>query len=343
MKTAWVTGRKTISIIEKKYEPPRGDEVVVKVRACGICGTDLHFFNDFPGGRPIPLGHEVAGTVHETGSGVTGLAAGDAVIVQNHVPCGACFSCLQGNSYSCTNIQTYMNDRAAMAEFLRVRHSMVLTFQGLQHEEASIAEPLTVALDLMREAKIEPFQDVCISGPGIIGLMCTRLARLSGAAEIAVLGRHPDEARGKKRAEAARAMGASAVFDTGAPDWKERLKERFPGGFQRIIVTSPPKTIAALIDFASFAGVMVYNGISFSEENVTFNANTFHFKKLKLLASHAIPNWGFPLAFDLLRQKKVDYETLVTHLYPFEELDQAFATATSAEEAVIKVVVAFRG
>jgi len=341
MKTAWVTERKTISILEKENEPPLGDEVVVKVRACGICGTDLHFFNDFPGKKPIPLGHEVSGTVHETGSGAGGLSRGDAVIVQNHVPCGSCFSCLQGKSYSCSNIQTYMNDRAAMAEFLKVRRNMVLPYQGLQFEEAAIAEPLTVALDLMREAKVEPFQDVCVSGPGIIGLMCARLTRLSGAAEIAVLGRRMDEARGRHRAEAARLMGATAVFDTEANDWKEKLRERFPGGFQRIIVTSPPKTIAPIIDFASFAGVIVYNGISFREENVSFNANTFHFKKLKLLASHAIPNWGFPLAFDLLRQKKLDYKALVTHVYPFEELERAFATAASSEESVIKVVVSF--
>ena len=341
MKSAWVTAKKIIELIDTEYPKPGIDEVTVKVKVCGICGTDLHFYNDFPGGKPIPLGHEVSGYVHKIGEAVEDLKLGDRVIVQNHVPCGTCHSCLHGNPYTCSNIQTYMNDQAAMAEFIRIRRNMVVPFSGLDYTEAAVAEPLTVAFDITREARIEPFHRVLISGPGIIGLFCTTLARNVGAREIAVLGRRLHTLRGKKRAEVAVLMGATEVFDTDKPDWRENVLKKFPEGFERIVITSPPRTIPYLLDFARFGGCIAYNGISFSEETITFNANTFHFKKLKLLASHAIPNWGFPLALDLLSKKKIDYEKLITHEYPFDKIEEAFSTALSPDEGVIKVVVIF--
>jgi L-iditol 2-dehydrogenase len=341
MKSAWVTGKKKIELIEKEYPKPGTNEVTVKVMACGICGTDLHFYHEFPGGDAIPLGHEVAGYVHEIGEGVDGVNPGDRVVVQNNVPCGACRSCLQGNPYTCSNIQTYMNDRAAMAELLSVPRNMLVPFSGLDYGAAAVAEPLTVAFDITREAGIEPFQDVLVSGPGIIGLFCTALVRKEGARNIAVLGRKFHTARGKKRAEAAKDMGADEVFDTDEPEWREKIKKRFPRGFERIIVTSPPQTILPLLELACFGGRIAYNGISYTEETIAFNANDFHFKKLKLIASHAIPNWGFPLALDLLAGKRMDYDGLITHEYPFERLDEAFATASSPDQEVIKVVVTF--
>jgi L-iditol 2-dehydrogenase len=341
MKSAWVTGKQRIELIEKEYPKPGEGEVTVKVMACGICGTDLHFYHEFPGGDAIPLGHEVAGAVHEIGEGVEGVRPGDRVVVQNNVPCGACRSCLQGDPYTCSNIQTYMNDRAAMAEFLSVPRNMLVPFSELEYGAAAVAEPLTVAFDITREVKIGPFQDVLVSGPGIIGLFCTALVRKEGAGNVAVLGRKFRTARGRKRADAAKGMGADEVFDTDEPDWRGKVRKRFPLGFERIIVTSPPRSIPPLLELARFGGRIAYNGISYTEETIAFNANDFHFNKLKLIASHAIPNWGFPLALDLLSEKRIPYEGLITHEYPFESLDEAFATASSPDQGVIKVVITF--
>ncbi len=341
MKTAWVTGKKRIEVIDTGYTRPERDEVVVQIKACGICGTDLHFYNDFPGNAPIPLGHEVSGVVHEVGDDVSGFTPGQTVIVQNHIPCRKCSMCLMGNIAHCRNIQTYMNERPAMAEFIRVKRDMVVPFSNLSHVEAAIAEPLTVALDLMREAKVQPFQNVCISGPGIIGLFCTKLARIRGAKNIVVLGRGFKTGRGKARREAAIQMGAAVVADTDEPGWKETVKRSIPDGFERIIITSPPRTIPELFELASFGASIVFNGISFSEESISFNANAFHFQKLRLIASHAIPNWGFPLALDLLVEKTFDYRSFVTHQFPFNEIEEAFKAATNRDEGVIKVVVTF--
>lgn len=341
MKSAWVTAKKTIEVREEAYRKPGPGEVVVQIKTCGICGTDLHFYRDFPQKFPIPLGHEVAGTVYEPGGTVTDLQTGQSVIVQNNVSCGHCQPCLQGRPEHCRNIQTYMDDRAGMAEYLRVPRDMVVPYSQLDFSEAALAEPLTVALDVVRRARLEPFQDVCISGPGIIGLFCTGLAAAAGAGNIAVLGRSFASGRGKRRIEAAQSMGATDVFDTAEPGWLDRVKRRFPEGFQKIMVTSPPRTIAPLFDLACFGADIVYNGISFPEPDVTFDANAFHFKKLTLAASHAIPNWGFPLAFKLLSQDVFQHKALITHSFPLDQIEEAFVTAGSAEQGVIKVLITF--
>lgn len=186
------------------------------------------------------MGHEVSGYVYEIGKDVTEVKPGGSVIVQNHLPCGRCRSCLQGKTSTCSSIQTYMNDRSALAEYLTVKQNMVVPFSGLNYTGAVVAEPLTVAFDITREAQVQPFQRVLVSGPGIIGLFCTVLLKMGGAEPVVVLGRMLSSARGEKRAEAAVATGASQVFDTEEQDRIERVQEQYPEGFERIIVTSPP-------------------------------------------------------------------------------------------------------
>ncbi len=341
MNTAWVEGIRKIVFRDIPKPKPEEGEVTVKIMACGICGTDIHFYNDYPAGKPTPLGHEVSGYIDEVGKDVSDLKAGDKVIVQNHIPCGKCFSCLNGDYSLCTNIQTYMDNKPAMAEYIKIKREMVVPFEHLSFIEAAIAEPLTVALDICREAELDRFRRVCISGPGTIGLCCIRIAHLSAAHSITVLGRRFSSNRSKIRIQTAKEMGADRVYDTDTVDWKEMIKNDTPEGFERIIITSPPSTIPETFELASFGAVIAFNGISFREENITFNANRFHFQKLKLKASHAIPNWGFPMAFALFRDKKIPAERLVTHTFSFTKLEQAFKVATDADKPVVKVVITF--
>ncbi|MFW6139481.1 MAG: zinc-dependent alcohol dehydrogenase [Spirochaetota bacterium] len=341
MKTAWAVDKKKIETNQIDYSPPGDDQVAVKIKACGICGTDLHFYNDLPGGSPIPLGHEVSGEIYQTGKNAASLKKGQPVVVQNHIPCGRCTNCLNGNYSLCKNILTYMEHSAGMAEYLVVPKKMVIPFEDLTHVEAAIAEPITVALDLTQEAKLEPMHSVLVSGPGIIGLCSIRLSKTAGAEKIAALGRNFETPRGRKRMEAARYMGAEWVYDTSTQDWKQNIKKDHPEGFDRVIITSPPGTIPDLLEMACFGGVAAFNGISYKQESITFNANYFHFNKLKLNASHAIPNWGFPRAFRLLKENILQHDVLVTHTFGFDQIQEAFEAAGSRDLEVIKVVVTF--
>lgn len=337
--SAWVDKPKHIRLVTKELRSLGAMEVLVRVKACGICGTDLHFFNDFPNKELTPLGHEVSGSIEAVGEGVSNLDTGTHVVVQNNIACSTCPSCLNQNPSSCSNIQTYMDDRAGIAEYLIVPRAMVIPFEGLSFAQATLAEPITVALDLCREADIQLFDDVLIMGPGVIGLSTIVLGRLRGAAKIVVVGRHLDTVRGKYREKVAYQLGADLVVDSATPHWKEKLKEQFPSLFNRVIVTSPPKTLSDGIDLAGFHGQIVFNGIDFADDKVSFHANDFHFAKKRLVASHAIPNWGFPQALELLNQGLIPPSLVLTHTFPLQELEKAFAMFNNSEEEIIKPVI----
>ncbi len=338
--SAWVDHNQEIKIIPLDLTEPLADEVVVAVRACGICGTDMHFVKDLPTGSLTPLGHELAGYIHQCGSSVTDIAVGTKVVVQNNVACNRCDACLNQKPQSCEYIQTYMDDRAGMAEYLVVPRTMVIPFDGLDYPEATLAEPITVSLDLIREAAIELFADVLIMGPGIIGLCCAKLAKLRGALRVVVVGHNLHTKRGRYRSQVAYKLGADLVVDSSLAGWKERLKVEFPKGFKRVIITSPPATIADGIDLAGFGGWIVYDGIDFTDDTVTIAANDFHFSKKRLIASHAIPNWGFPQAIELLTSGLIPPNLLLTHRFRMSDgLEEAFAVFSNPDEEVIKPVV----
>jgi threonine dehydrogenase-like Zn-dependent dehydrogenase len=337
--SAWVDRNEQIRIVKKTLPKPKANEVVVRIRACGICGTDIHFVKDLPAGTLTPLGHEVAGYIHEVGSPFPGLNVGDSVVVENNIACGRCEQCLNQKPQACENIYSYMDDQAGMGQFLVVPREMVIPYEGLDYPEATLAEPITVALDLSREAAIELFDDVLIMGPGIIGLSCIKLAKLRGARNVVMVGHHLDTPRGDYRGEVARKLGADRVIDSAKTGWKDELKQQFPKLFKRVIVTSPPATLGDGIELAGFCSSIVYDGIDFKHDQVTFSANDFHFAKKRLIASHAIPNWGFPQAFELLKQGHIPSSLLLTHRFTMDEVDKAFAVFGNKEEQVIKPVI----
>jgi L-iditol 2-dehydrogenase len=337
--SAWVDRGQQIHLVKKNLEEPNPNEVVVRVKACGICGTDIHFVQDLPTGSLTPLGHEVSGYIHQVGSAVTDLVAGQSVVVQNNVACGTCNACLNQKGHACEHIASYMDDKAGMAEYLVVPRSMVIPFEGLEYPEATLAEPITVALDLSREADVQLLDDVLIMGPGIIGLSCVKLASMRGAHKVVMVGHHLDSVRGAYRKEVAYALGADLVCDSAKPGWKDELKKAFPKGFQKVIVTSPPSTLADGIELGGFCSSIVYDGIDFRHDEVIIHANDFHFAKKRLIASHAIPNWGFPQALMLLKEGRIPAELLLTHRYSLQQLEEAFAVFGNPDEKVIKPVV----
>lgn len=337
--SAWVESPGKISYLEQDVPNPSATEVLVRVKACGICGTDIHFYHDLPEKRLTPLGHEVAGVVEAVGTGVEHISVGASVVVQNHIPCNRCEACLNQRQDACTDMQTYMEGQAGMGTYLVVPQSMVVPFEGLDFAEATLAEPVTVALDLCREAAVRMLDTVLIMGPGAIGLSCVPIVRKQGAGTIVVAGHHLGTVRGQYRSKVALALGADLVVDTAHPGWKDLLHKRFPSLFDRVIVTSPPKTLVDGVDLAGFRGYIVYDGISYSDDTISFGANDFHFKKKRLIASHAIPNWGFPQAFTLLRERIIPADSLLTHRYGFQDIPRAFKEYQATDQEIIKSVV----
>ena len=135
-------------------------------------------------------------------------------------------------------------------------------------------------------------------------------------------------------------MGADVVLSDGEDDIAAAIKAAVPSGVDRVLVTAPPRTLPLAFEIARFGAIIGLIGIEFGAGGeVTFDVNAFHFKKLQLRASHAIPNHYFPMATDLLARRAVDPDPLLSHTFPLDAYADAFAALTDPDRAAVKVVL----
>lgn len=334
MKAAYVKVPFQVEIRDIPVPEISDEEVLVRVGACGICGTDLHFARDLAKDDFMPLGHEFMGTVEKVGAAVREFVPGDPVIVENHTACGMCRHCKNSEPVYCTHLYIVMNE-PCLAEFVRAHQRCLHKYEGLTPAQAALAEPLTVALDVVEEGGVPNGANVAVMGPGTIGLMCAALAKLKGARRVYLTGRGHSRAR----LELGRRLGVDRVIEVDREDPKDVILRECPEGLDRIFITSPPQTIPAAFELARFGAVIVYNGIDFDRGEIAFDANAFHFKRLQLRATHSIPNLRFPLAIDLLKRKAIDPDPFITHTFPFAELPRAMHVAETDKANVIKVMI----
>ncbi len=203
-------GVKDLRLDELPLRDPRPGEVRIRPDAAGICGTDLHIFRgELSATRPVVLGHEVAGRVDAVGAGVKNVREGDLVTVQPNTSCGVCRYCREGREHLCPDLRAYgVHLDGGFAEALVVTARAVYPLpKGVGAGIGCFAEPLACCIHGMDRLGMWSGSSVLVLGAGVIGLMLTRLARLSGAGFLAVT--EPDEARRR----AALGFGANAVFE----------------------------------------------------------------------------------------------------------------------------------
>ncbi|MBC8253422.1 MAG: alcohol dehydrogenase catalytic domain-containing protein, partial [Ardenticatenia bacterium] len=223
---------------------PGEGEVLIKVKASGVCGTDLHFAADWTEDW-MPLGHEIAAEVVEVGKGVTRLKAGDKVIPEDVAMCGVCQHCKNGEPGKCRNMYDF-NGQPGMAEYMALNEHLLNPFDNIDFVPASLTEPLAVAINTVLHAEIPMGGDVVVYGPGPIGLMCVRLARLQGAGRVALVG-YDHSPREEIRMKVGAEFGADELIFAAEEDPVERVRSIFPDGAHRVVVTSPPKTLPSAV------------------------------------------------------------------------------------------------
>ncbi|MDH7601791.1 MAG: alcohol dehydrogenase catalytic domain-containing protein [Armatimonadota bacterium] len=313
---------------------PGHDEAVVRIRACGICGTDVHIARKCAGDWST-IGHEIAGEVERVGTHVTRVRPGDKVMIENCTFCGVCSNCKNGSVEKCSSWLT-LDDQPGAAEYITIREKSLHVFDDLPFEHVVLTEPLGVALDVTQLAEIPLNSNVCVMGPGPIGLMAVRIAKLKGAKNVILVG----NSHSVRRLQVGREMGADEIVHADTCSVVDWFRTHFPQGVDRVIVTSPPKTLLDAVKIAGFGGIVSYIGIDFGgEELVTFDVNEVHFKRLQIRASHAVPNLMFPIAIDLLKNRIVEPEKLVSHVFPLESASEALLCAGEDKANAVKVVL----
>lgn len=333
MLAAYVKAPFQFQLREVPIPEVRDDWVLVKVKACGICGTDLHAARSEAHDWQ-PFGHEVAGIVARVGPHVTTVKEGDQVVLESGSFCGHCDFCRNGQVDLCNKAPNYWaNSSMGFAEYILAPKECLVPFAGLDFEVASVVEPLGVAFDMVRTADIGLGDEVLVLGLGPIGLMAIPLARRRGAARI-----YAADRVGGKRAEAARLMGADEVHETGGrpltalPFRKE--------GVDRALVSAPPRTLPEVMQVMRYGGVISFIGIEYGPGSViSFDANAFHFRKLQLRASFASPALYFPSCLQLLKDGHVDGRAIISHVMPLPRIADAMALLRDAPDQALKIVM----
>lgn len=335
MRVVYVKSPFQFEIREVPMPEPGEGYVLLDVRACAVCGTDMHtaatdadYFQSF--------GHEIAGVVVKNGPGCKRFKEGDQVIIESGTFCHVCENCRNGRPDICTNGISIIDDVeiSGYADFMLVPEQAMVPFDGLSFAEAALAEPLGVAMDLFYTTGIELNDDVAVVGLGPIGLMTIALAKAAGARNIYAIQRN---SKSKKRIELAKKLGATDIILTSESDLTQYPFPR--GGLNKIMVTASPQVLPQMMKLCVYGGIIGFLGIDNQHGMISFDANDFHFKKLQLRASYAVPALWFPRALELLKSKVVDPKDFITHTFPLEKIEEFFCKQRDDISDVIKMVM----
>lgn len=320
MKAAVFYGKHDLRVQEIDKPTAKAGQVLIKVMACGICGTDVHIFNGDEGAAPTPvgtaLGHEFAGIVEEIGEGVTAVKVGDRVCVDPNEMCGECYYCKSGIGHYCENmggIGTVVN--GGFAQYCAVPQSQVYKIaDSTTYERAAMTEPLACCLHGIDMCNISCGDTVLVIGGGMIGLLMLQLARISGAGKIIIL-----EPVAKKREEA-KALGADICIDPLSQNVKEVLAQE---GVERISTViecvGKPSTMSQAIDLAGNKATVMLFGLTAPGDEISIKPFEIFKKELIITASYINP-YTQKRAIDLIDANRVDVSSMVYRVAPLEEL-----------------------
>lgn len=338
MKAAYLKASNSFEMRDVEVRELGCDEALVRVTACGFCGHDK-ILAAYAAEDWQPFGHEFAGVVEKTGSNVTNVKPGDRVVIETSIFDQYADVTLNGHPEWSIDGPSYMNmAHTGMGFSEKTIVPAVLCYpingRSFSDEEACFMEPMGVAADLILTADIKLGNDVLLMGAGAIGLMALQMAKHSGARNIYVA----EHRKNKAKAEMALKMGATDVIYTDETDLTAYPFAR--GGVDRVLVTTPPKTIDLATRVSNVGAIIAFLGISYGPAAIiSLDSNIVHLQKLQIRSSNAIPALYFPQCADLLEAHMVEVEPLITHRFPLEETPQGITRFLTESDTAIKAVM----
>jgi L-iditol 2-dehydrogenase len=319
--------------IEERPEPTADKEnVVVRIRAIGICGTDLSIFSGkVPVDYPLVLGHEMVGTLEDP---VPGFGPGTRVVVDPNVFCRTCYQCLKGQENVCIRAELMGRDRdGAFTDLLAVPARNVYPIPDeINDQTAPLLQVLTTCLHAQRQTQLFPQDSVVVLGLGVSGLLHLQLAKARGAHPVIGVTRSES-----KRSLAAR-LGADLVIDPSDPALKEQVAEATQGHGPDLVIECVGKTqtLAQAIDLVRIGGRIILFG-TITEDASELPFYQLYYKELSLMNPRAAKPEDFPASIGLVAAGTIELDPLITHTFPLESAEEAIA-ATS-ESGSLKVIL----
>ena len=340
MKAVVFRGIGQVEVVEVPLpESPGPGQVLIRVGYCGICGSDLEAYHTGMYEPGLIIGHEFAGTIFDTGPGVTGWQLGERVVVNDAIPCGACVPCRLGRPQACESLTMIgVTHDGALAEYLTVPAG------GLHHlpdevslRQGALVEPLAVVLEAVRRSRLQVGDQVLVMGTGPIGLLAVQCALLAGARQVVATEVDP------VRAALASRLGAAAVLDPNRENVAVALS-RLTGGQGPDIIyicTGAPEPFLDAVSLVRKGGQIYVLGLCVEPVPADFMSVVFN--DLCIEGSLAGPS-QFPAAIDLLAQGRLDVEALVSHEITLDEVGTGgFGRLVTPGSGAVKILVRIGG
>ncbi|WP_372631840.1 zinc-dependent alcohol dehydrogenase family protein [Cohnella sp.] len=340
MKAVYYTQAERFSVREIDLPEIKEHQILLKVKACGVCRTDVHLHHgEFMAKYPLIPGHEFVGEVAAVGKGVTEFAVGDRVCADNTELCGYCYYCRRNQPLYCENFYSLgVNGPGGFAEYVAVNRDKVFPLNELSYDQGVMVEPTACAVHGLDVIGVRPGDEVLMFGTGPTGLILAQLLKHAGAAKLVVA------ASDERKLEVARELGADEAVKLDRQDYsvhERELRERFTRGFDIVIdATGAKEVIGHMTKFAKKGAKIVIYGVASHDDEVSFSPYEVFQKELKIIGSFAQTHC-FDRAIAYIRGGVVRTEPLVTHRFPLEEFGKAMEQVESGR-GHIKVVVDVR-
>ena len=322
-----------------------GGEVLIRVAACGICGTDIKKIQHGFVPPPQIFGHEVSGTVVAVGRGVRRWKRGDRVVSFHHVPCQACFYCQRKLYSQCPAYKKvgltagFDPNGGGFAEYVRampwiVERGMLPIPPGISFEEATFIEPVNTCAKAVEKARVAPGEVIVVIGQGPIGLLLLMLSRIVGAAVLT------SDTMPTRRARSVR-LGAADSFDPGAGRLADEVRARTEGrGADAVLLAVPsPALVGEALALARPGGRVLLFAQNDPQMRIEFAAAAVGVEEKEILGSYSAAVDLQQRCAELVFSRRLPVAELVTHRFPLDEFEQALALAARPTGDSLKVVI----
>jgi L-iditol 2-dehydrogenase len=324
--------------LEEKPVPDIGpDEILVKVWASGICGSDVLEWYRLAK-APLVLGHEIAGEIVETGAAVRDWKVGDRVFVSHHVPCNMCRFCVAGHHSVCDTLASTNFDPGGFAEYVRVpainvRNGVYALPESMSYDQGVFVEPLACVYRGQEAAGWLPGRRVLVIGSGIAGVMHIQLAKATGAAKVMAVDINP------ARLNAALKLGADAALPAG-DDLVERMKAINDERLADLVIVSAGAQPALQQAFRAVerGGTILFFAPSDPGAHIAMPFNELWRKEVTMTSSYAGSPRDIRAAIELIASGRIQVEPMVSHRLPLERTAEGFSLVAEAAESM-KVII----
>ena len=341
MKALLLSQYNQLDIADLPAPVPGEDEILVRVAACGICGSDVHGYDGTSGRRipPIVMGHEAAGVVASVGTGVSKFKPGDRVTFDSTVYCGQCEFCLRGEINLCNNRQVVgvscgdYRRAGAFAEYVVVPQRICYHLpEGLEFQEAAMLEAVSVALHAVRVSEMKGGETALVIGAGMIGLLTLQAAKAAGASKVLIADID------RTRLQTAESIGADdTLLLSGGELVKEILRRTGGKGVDLVLeAVGREETIAASISSVRKGGTVTLIGNISPEVKIPLQVVVS--RQIRLQGSCA-SSGEYPQAMELLASGKIKVKPLITAVAPLSDGPRWFARLHAGEPNLMKVVL----